>query len=217
MAFPLLELPPEIRTKIYHYLLWTPNPININSSVAHPNFPLPILLTCLQLYQEVRPLYFSINVFRLTVHRHNEDWDYFWGQDWEDNRRQISEVNIEFVRWGSKDFMHAILLPILEDMILRGSLRRIEVSFAANFLLHDGGGGGVRRKPLRDRQAYMNSIRRESLRASRPVQILKGLLEDPYLEYVKMLVRWDSVSGNMEDDAELLHSEYQDVTWLLDR
>ncbi|RDW73186.1 hypothetical protein BP6252_07093 [Coleophoma cylindrospora] len=193
-----------------------PDPISINFPLAHSNFPLPVLLACLQLYQEIRPLYFSTNIFCISVHRHNEDWDYFWEQAWEDNRRQIREVHIKFVRWGSKDFLPAVLLPVLGDMVLKGSLRRIEVTFAANFLLHDGGGSGLRRKPLKDRQAYMNSTKRESLRASRPVQVLKELLEDPDLEHVRMLASWD-VNGDKDDGTEAQHSEYQDVTWLLDR
>ena len=73
----LLNLPPEIRTAIYHHLFAVPYPIHLRtpsqrrlrcSRIAKQD-PRGILSTCQQLRREALPIFFSLNmlVFRHTV------------------------------------------------------------------------------------------------------------------------------------------------------
>lgn len=114
------------------------------------------------------------------------------------------------MRWGSKDFFCAVLIPCLEDMVLNGQLRVLDVWVRGVHLMdgergHDGQNGALRKQ--------------------RPVEMLKRLLEDPYLERVKLWAcrqdHWDHddacSEGNCTHISELGLPAVQDVTWLLNR
>ncbi|KAL3422146.1 hypothetical protein PVAG01_06302 [Phlyctema vagabunda] len=223
MPFPLLDLPPEIRTKIYLNLITCTEPITLNSATAHSSvFPFALLLTCLQLYQEIRPLYFSSNTFRFVIHRHNNDWDYFLDREWEDNRRQIRELSIDVVRWGKSTFWRDTVKPILQDMVLNGCLRRVEIILAANSLLDSGiNGYGKRSQPLQVRKSYITATHRGWLRKMPPFTMVEGLLQDPYLEHVKLYAKWDESlkqpGGGFSENTKPDSYDLQDVSWLLNK
>ncbi|OWP04728.1 hypothetical protein B2J93_4010 [Marssonina coronariae] len=196
--FRILDLPPEIRTKIYILLCTSPNPhISLStpsspfSEQVHPSFPHNLLLTNTQLYHELRPLYFTTNGFSLTIHRRNDEWSYFLSPSFLDNRRQIHSLRIVVTRWGSKDFFCKSLVPVLEDCVLHGKLRSLEVVVRESFLKGLGivgtGGGFENWKSL------------------------KALLGDPYLESARLLAG----SLGCGDGSETELTEFRDVTELI--
>jgi hypothetical protein len=130
--FRFLDLPPEIREKIYTLLIHSPSPyISLSPtsefSPQHSTFPHSFLLVSSQIYHELRPLYFSSNAFSLNVHRRNDNWSYFLSPSFLDNRRQIRHLRIVALRWGTKNFFTEVLGPVVEDCILNGRLRALEV------------------------------------------------------------------------------------------
>ncbi len=163
--FKFLELPPEIREKIYMLLCTSPNSyILINAPSAHAVFPIDLLLTNVQIYHELRPLYFTSNNFSISILRHNDNWSYFLSPSWLDNRRQIRTLRLNIIRWGSKDFFNKSLVPVLEDCILNGRLRNLEI---------------------RTREGWMQMM---TGKGNTNWRALRNLLKDPYLEHA-VLVR----------------------------
>ena len=156
MLLHFLDLPPEIREKIYILVCHTSRYIALDSPTAHTSFPLNLLLTNSQLYHEVRPFYFSSNAFSIIVRRRNDDWDYFLSPSFLDNRRQIQSLQITLLRWGTKNFFTEALIPVLEDCILNGRLRILEVR--------------------------INQKHLEFMEGSRNFRALGKLLHDPYLQ-----------------------------------
>ncbi|EKD18209.1 hypothetical protein MBM_03981 [Drepanopeziza brunnea f. sp. 'multigermtubi' MB_m1] len=197
--FRILDLPPEIRTKIYILLCTSPTPSVSLSAVSspfaepiHPSFPQNLLLTNTQLYHELRPLYFTTNSFSLTIRRRNDDWSYFLAAPFLDNRRQIHSLRVVVVRWGTKDFFCKSLIPVLEDCVLNGRLRQLEVVVREGFLKGLAQGEG---------EGFENWKR------------LTVLLGDPYLERVKLLAgAVDEGCGELSEGG-LIH--LRDVTELL--
>ncbi|CZS95360.1 uncharacterized protein RAG0_14223 [Rhynchosporium agropyri] len=191
--FRILDLPPEIRYKIY-ILICTSSLQSISLSTVsspfrepiHPSFPKNLLLANSQLYQELRPLYFTCNQFSLTIRRRNEDWGYFLSSQFQDNRRQIRSLRVMIIRWGTKDFFCKTLCPVLEDCVLNGKLRSLDVVVKKGFLKSLGKGEG-----------FENWKR------------LSTLLRDPYLERVRL---WE---GRCEDDGDEGLEGLRDVTELL--
>jgi hypothetical protein len=119
--FEFLNLPPEIREKIYILVSTSPERyINLDLPTAHSSFPLNFLLVNNQIYQELRPIYFTSNSFCITLNRRNENWDYFLSVAWLDNRRQIRDLRLNVVRWGTKFFFGKTFVTVLEDCILNG-------------------------------------------------------------------------------------------------
>jgi hypothetical protein len=181
MAISLLDLPPEIRSKIYLLLLTSSNPIPLTHTTQkdrtnevfttqptlHPLFPLKLLLTCHQLYHEVRPLYFSSNAFSLTLVRNTVPLDYFLEPSFRDNRRAIKSLRLVISRWGNNDFFVKRLAPVLSDMILNGNLRDLEVQALRHHLFHH-----------RSKGEGLEFLNLEA------VKKLRTILEDPYLERV---------------------------------
>lgn len=167
----LVELPPEIREKIFIYVIRSPHSsILLNSPtghneawppIGHPTFPSSLVLTNSQIYHEVRPLYFAHNTFSIYVRRRagNEEWDYFLSPSFLDNRRQIHSLHVTLFRWGTRNFFAEVLGPLLEDCILNGRLRDLEIR--------------VNQRWIENRSVIVRS---------RNFQILKRLLKDPYLE-----------------------------------
>ncbi|PBP22417.1 hypothetical protein BUE80_DR006672 [Diplocarpon rosae] len=193
--FRFLDLPPEIRTKIYILLCTSPTPHILLSTPSspfsepiHPAFPHNLLLTNTQLYHELRPLYFTANRFSLTIHRRNDDWSYFLSPSFLDNRRQIHSLRIMVMRWGTKDFFCKSLVPVLEDCVLNGKLRSLEVVVRESFLKGLGKGEG-----------FENWKR------------LKALLGDPYLQSVRLLAG----SLGFGDGLATERTELRDVTGLI--
>ncbi|KAH6711422.1 hypothetical protein BKA61DRAFT_90720 [Leptodontidium sp. MPI-SDFR-AT-0119] len=192
--FRILDLPPEIRTKIYILICTSPTPYISLSSISspfsepiHPSFPHNLLLANTQLYHELRPIYFTSNTFSLTIRRRNDDWSYFLSSQFLDNRRQIHALRIVVLRWGTKDFFCGTLIPVLEDCVLNGRLRVVEVVVKEGFL-----------KALGKGEWFENWKR------------LSSLLRDPYLERVRLL------AGRLEDDCgDGVLEGMKDVTELL--
>ncbi|KAH7391422.1 hypothetical protein BKA64DRAFT_677541 [Cadophora sp. MPI-SDFR-AT-0126] len=192
--FRILDLPPEIRTKIYILLCTSPTSYVSLSSISspfsepiHPSYPHNLLLANTQLYHELRPIYFTCNTFSLTIRRRNDDWSYFLSLQFLDNRRQIYALRIIVLRWGRKDFFCKSLIPVLEDCVLNGRLRDVEVVVKEGFL-----------KTLGKGEWFENWKK------------LSSLLKDPYLERFKLL------AGTFEEDhGEGILERTKDVSELL--
>lgn len=199
--FRFLDLPPEVRQRVYVLICRSPEYISLDTPDAHSSFPLELLLTNHQIYQEVRPVYFSTNAFSLTINRRNDHWDYILHPSWQDNRRQLRKLRITVLRWGSKNFFSETLIPVLEDCVLNGHLIHLDVRVKGNHLLNTTTEG---------------SSCPEILKTHQPVQLLKRLCDDPYLQHVRLTAYWD-----VDFDAcimkEPLEHSLQDVTWLIDR
>ena len=189
--FRFLDLAPELRHKIYTILTSSPQPhIDLSSTYMspHTHFPYALLLTCTQIYHELRPLYFTTNAFSLTILRRNETWSHLLTPPFLDNRRQIRSLRLLIVRWGTKDFFCRSLIPALEDCILNGRLRELEV------VVRDQSVGGH----------YLGTQRNDIRKEYESWRKLKRVLRDPYLEKVTLkegqfaVVRngWDAGSGN---------------------
>lgn len=168
----LLDLPPEIREKIYIYIVSSEqSTIILNSTIpgsspeqdppGHPSFPLNLLLTTSQIYQEVRPLYFAHNAFSIYIRRRasNEELAHFLSPSFLDNRRQIHTLQVTLYRWGSRNFFTEVLGPAIEDCILNGRLRNLEIRVNRRWIECD----------------------ERIVRESPNFLMLKKLLKDPYL------------------------------------
>jgi hypothetical protein len=197
--FRFLDLAPELRHKIYTILTSSSQPhIDLSSTYKspHTHFPHALLLTCTQIYHELRPLYFTTNAFSVTILRRNETWSHLLTPPFLDNRRQIRSLRLLIVRWGTKDFFCRSLIPALEDCILNGRLRELEVVVRDKMevVVRDQSVGGH----------YLGTQRNDIRKEYESWRNLKRILRDPYLEKVTLkegqfaLVRngWDVGSGN---------------------
>jgi hypothetical protein len=199
-AFRFLDLAPELREKIYTLLCSTTTPyIQLNAPHAHASFPLNLHLTNAQIYHELRPLYFTSNAFSITLLRRNEVWDYFLSPAWQDNRRQIHSLRLNIVRWGTKEFFAQRLLPVLEDCILNGRLRDLEVRMRE---------GWVRES---------DKLENVSVGENSNWGALLRLLEDPYLER-KLLMAGPAWPDEDVWDAKGLDGRepFRHVEWVFD-
>jgi hypothetical protein len=210
-AFPFLDLPPEIRENVYIHLSTDPRnhvPLSYlalgtqeeasEGELLHPHFQLDLLLVCHQIYQEVRPLYFHINAFALTLTRHNVQLDYFFAPSFMDNRRQIRSLLLTIGRWGRQTYFLDTVVPVLEDMILNGSLRVLEVRAKESHLF---------------KAAMGYSINRNAVAA------LLRICEDPYLERVKLVTYLSDASESGVDHLRQIQDvrDLRDVTSVFNR
>lgn len=218
--FPFLELPPELREKIYILICHQSAPISLHIPTSTPqasptsspetSFPHALLQTCTLIYNELRPIYFTHNTFSLSIRRRNDEWAYFLSDSFRDNRRQIRSLKIIAYRFGAHDFFTDEFVPILEDSILNGRLRDLEIVVKRNFLSgvkhFEGGlnGGGYG-----DYEGY---------EMVRDWVALKRIMMDPYLE--RRMLR----SGNLDAmDFKIVGDrvvreealKFDDVTWML--
>ncbi|KAG0651497.1 hypothetical protein D0Z07_2013 [Hyphodiscus hymeniophilus] len=217
--FRFLDLPPEIREKIYIQISTSPTAyIHLNAPNAHGSFPstssspmsqmLAVLMLLPEIYHELRPIYFTVNPISVTLLRHNESWSYFLSPSWEDNRREIRNLRLNIVRWGTKDFFTNRLLPILEDCILNGKLRDLEVRTRSGWMKSMDAGPG-----------HSGLIGNTNWRP------LGALLRDPYLESGVLMAGPASrveVSGQTHDgslsdlDSISTGEPFRDVQWVFD-
>jgi hypothetical protein len=216
MHFRFLDLPPEIRVKIYLNLCtssdYVPLAEDPRSAFKEEQsdplnlFPLPLLLTCQQTYHEVRPLYFTHNAFQLRLNRlYLQSISYFLSPSFMDNRRCISTLLLIILRWGKKDSFLSIIAPILSDMILNGRLRNLEVRVKKDHLL--GLEGEL--SESKDLQAVKLCVR--------PMAALRKICEDPYLENVRL---YTFVKEGGFGSGEGMGEEFEglvDVTHFLNR
>lgn len=166
--FQFLDLPPEIRQKIYILICTSPLPhIPLDKVNAHAHFPYNLLLTNSQIYHEVRPIYFSINAFQVDVQRDNSYWAYFICPAFQDNRRQVRSLVVTLFRWGSKNFFQDTLIPLLEDLILNGRLRLLEFQVSMRWF---------------DSQTMGTPALGEYIMEGGPLDTMRRILSDPYLE-----------------------------------
>jgi len=156
--FPFLDLPPELRTKILLHLLQQPSPISLSSLAA--TYPHALLLVSSQIHAEVLSVYLSTNTFALTLRRHNDILGPFLSSP---SRFLVRTLEISIVRWGANDFFVRKFAPMIEDMILKGGLRRLVVGVSNAHSKIPGRGGSY-------------GTGRENWR------VLMELLRDPYLE-----------------------------------
>jgi hypothetical protein len=194
--FRFLDLPPEIREKIYIQISTSPTPyILLNASNAHTCFPLDLLLVNAQIYHELRPIYLTSNNFSLTLLRHNENWSYFLSPSWQDNRRQIRTLRLNIIRWGTKDFFAQSLIPILEDCVLNGKLRDLEVRMGEKWMKTMNAG---------DTNATWRALR--------------NLLKDPYLERGMLMAgrAWPDEDYNWERRVSFQREPFGAVGWVFD-
>lgn len=191
MAFPFFDLPPEIRERIYTEVCVDPRPIYVNLSSmeesSHQYFPLSLLLTCHQLYDEVRPIYFLKNKFAITLDRHTGMLSYFFQETYTDNRRSINTLRLTIKRWGTKNYFLETFAPALSDMIMVGNLRHLEVI--------------VKRQHYVPYQAPFTF--------TGPLTRLLEICDDPYLESVKLFaISMMPIISNGEVEQQ---EEYTDV------
>jgi hypothetical protein len=167
--FRFLDLAPELRHKIYSIVATSRQSyIDLSSTYksSHTHFPHALLLTCTQIYHELRPLYFTTNAFSITILRRNESWYHLITPSFLDNRRQIRSLRIIIVRWGTKDFLRRSLIPALEDCILNGRLRELEV------VIRDDS----------EKHTLLGPMTFDARREHYNWRMLRKLMMDPYLE-----------------------------------
>jgi hypothetical protein len=170
--------------------------------LSHPYFPSSLLLTCQQLYHEVRPIYFTKNKFSIKLERRNESLSYFLLPSFADNLRSINTICLTITRWGAKDYFLTTLAPVIEDLILRGSLRNLEVNARESDI--------VRYDPARD--VFGLNI------GSDVVRELVKICEDPYLDTISLrtYARRKQEFESEPDEFGSLES-HDDVTHLLNK
>lgn len=194
--FPFLELPPEIRWLIYRYIVKSSHLYILMSprlsTAYHTNFPHSLILTCSIIYQEIYPLYFTLNSFSIILDRHNEMLLYLLSPRFRSGLRMIRKLRISIVRWGKKTFFEDQFAPFLEDCILHGNLRYLE------FLLRDNWVSGILNGNNGDLQSW---------------RILKTLLKDPYLEKAYI---WAGSRESLISSHQKKLINMNDVSWLLE-
>lgn len=213
--FSFLDLPPEIRIQIYRHLLVqkpqtlvvvSPRPIDFPP--FHPasylpttatTYPFNLLLSCSLIYEEVRPLYFNVNTFLIIVGRHNETLSYLLHETrFRSNLHLIRKLRLSIFRWGSKNFFETTFTPFLQDCILNGNLRHLEL------ILRESWVTSIKNQHL---GTDNNGKDRQNWRA------LKTLLKDPYLESVSIWaqsIHFDQILGVTVQVCKAI-----DIAWLL--
>ncbi|RKF54552.1 hypothetical protein OnM2_096024 [Erysiphe neolycopersici] len=214
--FPFLDLPPEIRTQIYRLLLVQKpqnlvviSPRLIDSSppfyassylsTTAATYPFNLLLSCSLIYEEIRPLYFNVNTFLIILGRHNNTLSYLLHETrFRSSLRLIRRLRLSIVRWGCRNFFEITFAPFLQDCILNGNLRHLELFVRESWVSSVKKQHGGNDNDGRDRQNW---------------RALKTLLKDPYLENISI---W-ALPGNFYENLEDAVQSYKtiDVAWLL--
>jgi hypothetical protein len=208
--FRFLDLPPEIREKIYILISHSSSPyILLNSPHAHDSFPLNLLLANNQIYHELRPLYFTTNAFSITLLRRNEPWDYILLPSFLDNRRQIRSLRLNVIRWGPKNYFVNELVPVLEDCIMNGRLRDLEVRMRDVWL-----------RDIKNGHMYMVEGNLEMMVGEQNAnwESLMRLLRDPYLERAVLMAGplGGSVSDEARSDRDQSLMPLRNARWVFD-
>ncbi|KAE9368489.1 hypothetical protein N431DRAFT_560893 [Stipitochalara longipes BDJ] len=196
--FQFLDLAPELRHKIYILIVTSPHPpIDLSSTYIspHTHFPHALLLTCTQIYHELRPLYFTKNAFSITILRRNDSWSHILTPTFLDNRRQIRSLRILITRWGTRNFFCRSLIPALEDCILNGRLRELEV------MVRDGGDVGALNESRWEHENWVQ---------------LKSVLRDPYLERATLKAGRFTIKKNDIEGQGWELDKWTDLSFLLE-
>lgn len=165
----------------------------------HAYFPWNLLFVNSQMYHEVRPLYFSHNAFTTSVAHRNQKIDYFLSPTFRDNRRLIKKLRVTIYRFGQNNYFIDQFLPMLEDMILNGSLRELEVQLRWQHLFHES---SVEKSGVMVRKFARGQATAE----------LMSIMRDPYLERVRLMTLPDGLASEQnaavpEDHTDLLKSD----------
>jgi hypothetical protein len=208
--FPLLDLPPELRTKILlfatlspypsHLIRLTPPPEGLENYECNPPQyfhppPLSLLLTSVQIYNEVHPLYYTSHTFLLPITRDPSSLDFLLAPSFSHNLLTIRSLFIWVHRWGYKNFFASVLIPKFESCILKGNLRRLEV------VVKERDARGWIKEAETGRETMENSV----------WSSLKRLCQDVDLEAVKL---WSVKLVDSCSHLSLETGELKDVTWL---
>lgn len=207
----LLDLPPEIRSQIYRLLLVRNTFTSLQHSfvlisprLAAPScyitttaatYPFNLILTCSLIYTEIRHLYFKVYSFLVILERHNKPLsDLLDEPRFRPSVHLIHKLRISIFRWGCRNFFEKSFAPFLQDCILNGNLRHLEV------ILRESWVTSVKKDPTdgKDRQNW---------------KALRTLLKDPYLERVCIWAQSSNPLKNLGDIVQL--TKVIDVTWLL--
>jgi hypothetical protein len=169
MSFPFLDLPPELRTKILLFLLHHATPITLeraNRQTLPKTYPHNLLLSCAQLHTEALSLYYSSNTFNFVLQRHNER-SLLYPFLSSPSRYLIRSLRVGIERWGANDYFVKQFAPAIEELILKGGLRRLQ------FVLPHRSGYAL--KPGKWITSEGDNWK-----------CLKQLLRDPYLEFASL-------------------------------
>ena len=190
------DLPAEIRCQIYSLLVKTSDsPILLTTQrrgFRKPSIPYNLFLTCSLIYHEVRPLYYTLNSFIITLDRINENFQYLLAPRFREGLRMIRELRVVIRRWGKKDFFIHNFIPFMEDCILNGNLRELEILFKESWVSKFKRSGGGK-----DAKTW---------------KALKKLILDPSLQKVR-LFSWGGF-GSYHLSRNLVYMT--NVRWLLD-
>lgn len=214
-SFRFLDLPPELREQIYEEVLisdtpipLTPDGLALDELSIFDHYPLALLLTCNQIYHEIRPLYFTLNTFSLLLHRNPSSLDYFLFESFLPHRYAIRRLRLTINRWGANDFFLKTLAPCLSSMILNGQLRHLEVRIRRSHYLEFCCAEETM-KTLDQRCGP-----RPSALNLRGLLALRGICEDPDLDCV-VLSTYKEPRRREEDSSDEFGLE--DVSHVLNR
>lgn len=217
----LLALPQELRTQIFLNLSHIPDhALSLNhdatpqriSDCLVPDmedeelpaynvaetYPAELVLVCREFRQEIDALYWSCNSFTLSLYRDISTIKYFLEPGFRDHRRTIKKLALSIHRWGTKTFFLDEVIPVLEDTVLNGQLRDLEVKVRRHHLFNGFDGNVIRwegergfvdwleRMDEEDRAWWKGNFNDVSV-----TRALVKLLEDPYLERTKLVVWWE--------------------------
>lgn len=144
--FPFLSLCPEIRQRIYHFTLTTPEITistfftNLNDAVLSQD-PFALLRTCRQIYTEARLVFYTANTFNFPCYRfYRDSWNgrSVLSQEQQDAIQSIvlDEGRLYFFdgeRWIVPWVVYIKTFPGLKKVVLRGDdiVQKLERATAA--------------------------------------------------------------------------------------
>ncbi|ORY68641.1 uncharacterized protein BCR38DRAFT_335412 [Pseudomassariella vexata] len=190
-AFRFFDLPAEIRTAVLELVILNPSSATnvvatgkTHSIPATDTLLTDVFLVCAQMYQEASAIFYTQTQFKLNLGTRRlcdqltEEGQLFSPQG-QDARRRIRNLTLLMKRIGG-DF-ERMVEPALSDMVLRGSLRNLEI----RFLPQDYGKARV----IGPQVGWTaNPAEAGDLVHTLPFQSLLRLLADPDLEHVQLWV-----------------------------
>lgn len=214
--FRFLDLPPELREQIYQEVLRSDTPIPLTPDGLAPDepsifdhFPLNLLLTCNQIYHEIRPLYFTLNTFSLLLHRNPNSLQYFFSDSFRPHRYAIRRLRLTINRWGANNFFLRTLAPCLSSMILHGQLRHLEVRIRRSHYLEFCCAEETMKTLDQRCGPRPSALNLQGLLA------LRGICEDPDLETV--VLKTYKEPRRREGDSSGDEAGLEDVSHVLNR
>ncbi|KAI0473758.1 hypothetical protein GGR56DRAFT_648836 [Xylariaceae sp. FL0804] len=177
-VFRFFDLPAELREVILSWLLVASDGAIVLRSHTYLPPPLDealaIFRVSVQMYQEASAIFYAYNHFIINAQSHRLPANLtraggFLSTEALDVRRRVQELTLYLTRIGGE--FEDILGPMLIDMTLCGSLRRLKLCI-----------GPPPRQPHWKRVEPLDMVQRP------PFQTLLRLLADPYLEVVELLV-----------------------------